>query len=98
MLDDYSTAYQLDFGLNFEEWCVNFAQPNRTWNIATVDPRQFINTEYMRVASEADCKTLLKTWVNTRFETLHTLFNGEGSTNWPAPSGTAGAKASGGRA
>ena len=85
MLDDYSTTYQLDFGLNFEEWCINFAQPNRTWNVATVDPRHFINTDYMRAASEAECKTLLKTWVNTRFETLHTLFNGEGSTDWPAP-------------
>ena len=86
ILDDYSESYQADFAQNFEEWNIHF-QSNRTWNVAPAySPTAFIKREqYRTVESEADCKELLKTWLNNRFIALHTLFNGKGSTDWPEP-------------
>lgn len=86
LLDIYSENYIEDFAQNFEEWDIHFKRGhNKTWNVATDNPRTFVKTEYYRADSEADCKALLKAWVNERFVALHSLFNGQGSTDWPEP-------------
>ena len=53
--------------------------------MAMYTPMTFIRTKYINVDTEADCKEYFHEWLNGRFVALHSLFNGQGSTDWPEP-------------
>ena len=86
LLDDYSETYEKEFKKNFTEWDIVWNN-NKTWNLDLPDkkPTNFVKDEYTEVENENDCKILLSSWLNNRFITLHSLFNGQGSTDWPEP-------------
>jgi len=82
MLDDYAITYQNDFAQNFQKWAIDWSDRA----LSMKNPRMAASIRssyYTNVSTEADCKDLLKDWVNTRFKALHDVLGGEGSYDWP---------------
>ena len=82
MLETYSKNYRQEFEQNFDEWDIKW-EHHKTWNQDWKSPVSLVKPSYADVANEAEAKDLLETWVNTRYVTLHGLYHGQGSTDWP---------------
>ena len=85
--DDYCQAYVQDFARNYDEWDIYWGE-NKTWTVYDDQGKIIIPNDitiHQDFITEADYKAMLQTWVDDRMKTLHQLFDGQGSTDWPEP-------------
>ena len=85
MQEAYATKYASDFAKNYAEWSIHYTT-NTTWNVYNSQGKLVVPNDillYPAVNTEAEHKEIVSYWLDTRFATLHTLFNGQGSTDWP---------------
>lgn len=84
MLEDYARTYEADFALNYQKYNIRWEdEPTGMSNpkvAASIRPEFYEGVETQR-----DTETLLSNWINTRFQALHEVLEGQGSTNWPQP-------------
>ena len=76
MLDDYSTTYEDDFAQNYARYDIKWTNDFGGWvpNGSPATIGTLNASYYQQINTEAEAKSLLKTWINNRVATLASIF------------------------